>query len=132
MVRFEGSYPISNEDLAALPVGDVQRAVDFYTSVLGFETVSTSPTAANVRRDAAQIGVVLKPDHKPEKAGSCYFAVSDVGALRQELAAKGAMPGEIEVQQHDGKDYEVFFVRECGSRELHDGYCFCFGKRLEL
>ncbi len=131
MQRFEGVYPISKEDLSALPVGNVDRAVAYYTRVLGFEAVAVAANAATVRRDAAQIGVVLDSQHDPAKAGSCYFEVSDVDALRDELAAKGAKPGAIEIQQHDGKSYRIFFVRECDSMSEHDGYCFCFGRKIE-
>lgn len=131
MVRFEGVYPISNEDLAALPVGDVGRAIDYYTGVLGFKKVAGDENTAMLVRGAARIGVVLDSSHDPGTAGSCYFEVSDVDALHQELAAKGAQPGEIHVQKHDGKNYRLFFVRESNSREEHDGYCFCFGRRVD-
>ena len=131
MLRFDGVYPISNEDLAALPVGDVHRAVDYYTRVLGFEKVAGDDKSATVKRDAAQIGFVLASNHDPGTAGSCYFEVTDVDALRQELKVKGANPGDIRIQQHDGKDYRLFFVRECDSMDQHDGYCFCFGRRVD-
>ena len=49
-------------------------------------------------------------------------AVSDVEALRRELDAKGIQPGDIEVQQHEGKHYRVFFSKE------PYGVCFCFGQ----
>ena len=32
------------------------------------------------------------------------------------------------LQEHDGKSYRLFFVRECDMLESHDGYCFCFGQ----
>jgi catechol 2,3-dioxygenase-like lactoylglutathione lyase family enzyme len=130
MLRFEGVYPISGEDLAALPVGEVARAIDFYTRVLGFEKIGGDEASAIFRREAAQVGVVLDLEHDPGLAGSCYFEVTDVDALRQELSAKGANPGEIHFQQHGGNDYRLFFVRECDSMDQHDGYCFCFGRRV--
>lgn len=131
MLRFEGVYPISNEDLAALPVGDVARAVEYYTRILGFERTGGDANSATLQRDAAQIGVVLDAQHNPATAGSCYFEVTDVDALRQELESKGAKPGEIHIQQHGGQNYRLFFVRECDSMATHDGYCFCFGRKLE-
>jgi predicted enzyme related to lactoylglutathione lyase len=129
MVQFEGAYLISNEDLSALPVGDIERAVGFYTRVLGFKATAVTQDSATLVRDAATIGVVLDRQHDPRRSGSYYVEVSDVDALRQELVSKGARPGTIEIQQHDGKTYRVFFVRECDSTSPHDGYCFCFGRR---
>ena len=127
MPHFNAVHPISDDDPNALPVREIERAVAFYTSKLGFSIVSCDSTTAVLKRDAVRIGVIRKPDHDPLRAGSCYIAVDDVDALRRELAENGAMPGPIRIQQHDGKDFRVFFVRECDSLETHDGYCFCFG-----
>jgi predicted enzyme related to lactoylglutathione lyase len=126
---FKAVYPISNEDTNALPVKEIRPAVEFYTNVLGFSLVASDATTATLKRDAAQIGLIRQADHDPLQAGSCYFEVNDVDALRQELAAKGAQPGAIHIQQHGGKNYRLFFVRECDMMESHDGYCFCFGQR---
>lgn len=90
--------------------------------------MSSDANTAALKRDDARIGLVRQPDHDPRQAGSCYFSVSDVEALREELLGKGARPGAIHVQMHDGKNYRVFFVRECDMLEIHDGYCFCFGQ----
>lgn len=128
---FQGVYPVSNENLSALPVADVERAVDYYTRVLGFQKLSGDATAAIVKRDAVQLGVVLDPCHDPATAGSCYFEVSDVDALHGELVGAGAKPGPIHTQQHNGKSYRLFFTRECDIIEPNDGYCFCFGKPVE-
>jgi catechol 2,3-dioxygenase-like lactoylglutathione lyase family enzyme len=125
---FKAVYPISNEDTSALPVGEIDRAIRFYTDVLGFWVVKSDSTTALLKRDDVQIGLVRKADHDPATAGSCYFDVSDVDALRREMESKGAKPGATQTQAHDGKNYYLFFVRECDSRSSHDGYCFCFGQ----
>jgi predicted lactoylglutathione lyase len=128
MTRFKAVYPISNEDMNALPVKEIGPAIAFYRTVLGFSVVASDSTSAVLKRDDVQIGLIRKADHDPLQAGSCYFAVSDVEALRRELEGKGAKPGATEIQEHDGKDYRLFFVRECDMMESHDGYCFCFGQ----
>ncbi len=128
MTHFNAVYPISEEDTNALPVKEIVPAIEFYTSVLGFSVVSSDAKTAMLKRDDVQIGLIQQPDHDPLQAGSCYFGVSDVEALRLELETKGAKPGAIHVQMHDGKNYRVFFVRECDMLEIHDGYCFCFGQ----
>ena len=127
MPQFNAVYPISDDDPNALPVRDIEGAVAFFTSTLGFSVVSSDSTTAVVKRDGVRIGVIRKADHDPLRAGSCYFTVDDIDGLRRELAENGAMPGAIRIQQHDGKDFRVFFVRECDSLEVHEGYCFCFG-----
>ena len=128
MTFFKAVYPISNEDTNALPVKEIGRAIVFYQTVLGFSVVAEGSATAVLKRDEVQIGLIRKADHEPLQAGSCYFAVSDVEALRRELEGNGARPGAIEIQEHDGKNYRLFFVRECDMLESHDGYCFCFGQ----
>src|SRR5262245_18090328 len=125
MTTFLSVHPISNEDTQALPVQEIARAVRFYTAVLGFSIVQSNEDAATLKRDEVQIGLVRAAHHDPARAGSCYFSVSDVDALRQELQLRGAKPGAIEVQPHGDKLYRLFFVRECDMLEQHDGYCFC-------
>ena len=70
-------------------------------------------------RDAVRIGLAVN-GRDPEQA-SCYFDVSDVEALRLDLDATGIEPGDIAVQEHEGKRYRVFFAKE------PYGVCFCFG-----
>ena len=41
MKQFNGVYPISGEDLSALPVKAIAPAVAFYQSVLGFTLVAS-------------------------------------------------------------------------------------------
>ena len=110
MPQFKAVFPISNEDPNALPVQDIGRAVAFYETVLGFSAVSADATTATLKRDDVQIGLVQQADHDPLQAGSCYIEVSDVEGLRAELAGKGAKPGAVQIQQHDGKSYRVFFT----------------------
>jgi len=129
MTQFKAVYPISNEDPNALPVREIERAILFYQSALGFSVVASDSATAILKRDDVQIGLVRQPDHDPLEAGSCYVEVSDVEALRQELELRGAKPGVLQIQEHDGRKYRVFFVRECDSLESHDGYCFCFGQQ---
>lgn len=119
-VVFKSVHPIGDTDTNALPVKEIGPAVGYYTQVLGFSLVSKDPKSAVLRRDDARIGLVVN-GKDPEQA-SCYFAVSDVEALRRELEAKGIEPGDIDVQEHEGKRYRVFFAKE------PYGVCFCFGQ----
>ena len=123
MKQLKGVYPISGEDLSALPVKEVGPAVAFYKTVLAFAVVFQDAATATVQRDDAQLGLVKKPDHKPEEAGSCAFAVTDLDTMRAELDGRGLDLGTIRIDEWDGKKYRVFFLREA-----ENGYCYCFSQ----
>ncbi len=123
MKQFKAVYPISGEDLSALAVKAIGPAVAFYQSVLGFSVVANDKERATVQRDDVRLGLVQKPDHKPEEAGSCAFAVADLDAMHRELAGRGLDLGGIRIDEWDGKKYRVFFLREA-----ENGYCYCFSQ----
>lgn len=123
----KGAYPISGEDLMALPVKEIGPAVDFYRTVLAFDVVSRDVNTAVLQRDSAMIGLLRKPDHKPEEAGSFAFGVTVIEAHHQELDGRGLDLGQLGVQEWDGKEYRVFFLRES-----QDGYCYCFTQPADL
>jgi lactoylglutathione lyase len=122
-MQFKAVYPISGEDLTALPVQEIAPAIRFYREQLGFSVVRSDATTAVVRRDDAQLGLVRKPDHQPDQAGSCCFAVSDLEALHTELAGRGGKPGAFGIDEWSGRKYRTFFLRED-----ENGYCFCFSQ----
>ena len=105
------------------PVRALGPHVAFYTGVLGFTLAGRDEQSAALKRDGAQIELVVTPGHDPATSGSCYFDVSDVEALRQEFLDGGATPGAIEVQEYGGKRFRLFFLKED-----YDNYCFCFGE----
>ena len=122
-VVFNGVYPIGDTDTNALPVKELGPAIGYYTQVLGFSLEEKEEGKALLRRDAARIGLA-KNERDPEQA-SCYFAVSDVEALRREMEAKGIEPSLIRQDEHDGRSYRIFFAKE------PYGVCFCFGQPVE-
>ena len=121
-IVFKGVTSIGDTDVSALPVKELGPAIGYYTQVLGFSIVSKIEKAAVLRRDDAEIGLAVNGKN-PEQA-SCYFSVSDVEALRQELDRKGIEPSEIRVDTIQGEQYRVCFAKE------PYGVCFCFGKRI--
>ncbi len=96
--------------------------------MLGFLLITEDQKSALLKRDDVQIGLIAKADHDPGRAGSFYFDVVDLEALRREFREKGGKPGAIEIHEYEGKNYRLFFLRECDMMESHDGYCFCFGQ----
>jgi hypothetical protein len=125
MKQFKGVYPISGDDLTALPVKEIGPAVEFYKTVLRFSVVASNEATATVQRDDARLGLVRKPDHKPEEAGSCAFAVADLDTMRAELDGRGLDLSDIRIDEWNGTAYRVFFLREA-----ENGYCYCFNQRL--
>lgn len=123
MKQLKGVYPISGEDLSALPVKEVGPAVEFYKTVLGFSVVASDDTTATIQRDDVRLGLVKRPDHKPGEAGSCAFGVTDLDEMHKELAGRGLDLGGIDTQEWGGKRYRVFFLREA-----ENGYCYCFSQ----
>ena len=121
MIRLIGVYPISEEDVMALPVKSLDVATHFYESVLRFFVLERSDTHALVQRDAVKIGLVQKVDHRPGKAGSVAIHVEGLEELHEELDARGGRPGEFGMDEWNGVDHKTFFLRED-----QDGYCFCF------
>jgi lactoylglutathione lyase len=121
MAQLKSVYPISGEDLNALPVKEIEPAIAFYEAVLGFSVASRSPSAATLTRDDVRIGLVRKADHEPTEAGSIAFSVDDLDAMHHELQQSGAQPGKFGIDQWGGKQYRTFFVRED-----ENGYCYCF------
>ena len=119
-ITFENVYPIGDTRTDALPTKALGPAIGYYTQVLGFSLVEKQENRATLRRDAVTIGLEVNADD-PEQA-SCYFAVSDVEALRVELEAKGIEPSPLRLDTHNSKKYRVFFAKE------PYGVCFCFGQ----
>ncbi len=125
MKQFKGIYPISGEDLNALPVKEIGPALEFYKTVLRFSVVASNEATATLQRDDARIGLIRKPDHKPERAGSCAIAVADLDAMHAELNQRGLDLSAIRVDEWSGEKYRVFFLREA-----ENGYCYCFNQKI--
>lgn len=125
MQQFKGVYPISGEDLSALPVKEIGPAVEFYKTVLRFSVVASDEATATLERDDVRLGLVRKPGHMPQEAGSCAIAVADLDAMRAELDGRGLDLTGIRLDQWNAKTYRVFFLRE-----PENGYCYCFNQQI--
>ena len=119
-IVFQSVHPIGDTNVNALPVKEFGPAIGYYTQILGFRLVEKQNEIVILQRDNVKIGLACNGGD-PEQA-SCYFAVSDVDALRQELQEKGIEPSALRVDEHGGKRYRVFFAKE------PYGVCFCFGQ----
>jgi lactoylglutathione lyase len=124
--RFESVSPIGDTDPLALPVADVERAIAYYTDVLGFtlsEQQNNAPKSALLFRDAVTLGFA-ENGGDPEQA-SCYIQVSGVAALHEEYQGKGVdVTPKVGEMEHGGKRYEVFWAKD------PDGICYCIGRPI--
>jgi|SRR5215831_20029493 len=126
MPKLIAVYPISNEDTTALPVRTLDRAIAFYHNVLGFSVVRLDPAMATIARDGVQLGLTVRRDHDPARAGSVALEVDDLEAMHRELQDSGGRPGAFGVSDWGGRSHRTFFVRED-----ENGYCYCFYHPLE-
>lgn len=109
-----------------LPVGDLNEALPFYETILGFQLASRSDTpqpSAMLSRDTVQIGLA-ENGGDPTQDG-CFFEVDDVQKLFIELKANGLQKErpDFGFQQHGDVRWKVFFV------VAPDGLCYCYGER---
>jgi lactoylglutathione lyase len=112
----------------ALPVPDLQAALPFYETVMGFRLVSRSDVphkSAVLGRDGIQMGLT-ENGGDPQQDG-CAFEVDDAESAFAELKANGLQkddPG-FGIEQHGGTCWKVFYVI------APDGLCFWFGERQQ-
>lgn len=122
---FKSAYPYQ-EDAMNLPVENVETAIPFYETVMGFRLVSRKDEpfkSAVLDRDAIQIGLA-ENGGDPTQDG-CFFEVDNVEAAFDELKSNGLGKEEagFRVDQHGTTSYRVFFV------VAPDGLCYCLGER---
>jgi lactoylglutathione lyase len=112
-----------------LPVADVEAALPFYVSVLGFRVESRAEAphkSAVVARDQVQMRLV-ENGGDPSQDG-CAFHVKDLKGLFAEFRANGLQKeiAEFDTERHGDASWKVFYV------VAPDGLCYWFGERLEV
>jgi catechol 2,3-dioxygenase-like lactoylglutathione lyase family enzyme len=109
-----------------LPVSDVEAALPFYETVLGFRVLSRSNTphkSAMLRRDRVQIGLVENGGDSSQDG--CAFHVQDLKALFAEFKSNGLQKelSDFSTESRGGASWSVFYV------VAPDGLCYWFGER---
>ena len=109
-----------------LPVPDLEAALPFYETVLGFRVLSRSRAphpSVVLARDEVQIGLA-ENGGDPTQDG-CAFHVKDVESLFAEFRTNGlqkALP-EFKIERRNDVAWKVFYV------VAPDGLCYWFGER---
>ena len=114
------------DDAMNLPVKDLDSAVGFYQSVMGFTVqsrVHEPEERAVLARDEVQMAIA-ENGGDPSQEG-CFFEVDDVEAAFEELQTRGlgADQANYRLDQHGSTTYKVLFV------VAPDGLCYCIGQR---
>jgi catechol 2,3-dioxygenase-like lactoylglutathione lyase family enzyme len=115
-------------DAMNLPVRDLEAALPFYETVLGFHAEARSDTphrSAVLARNAVQIRLA-ENGGDPTQDG-CAFHVQGLELLFAEFKANGLqkeVPG-FDVERHNDVEWRVFYV------VAPDGLCYWFGERDE-
>ncbi len=117
---FIRAFPIGDTDIMRLPAKTLGPALGYYTLVLGFAVTRQTNSNAFLRRGGVEIGLEVN-NLDPEQA-SCYFAVTGLIGLHNQLKAAHIAPSDVTVQVHNGSKYQVFFAQD------PYGVCFCFGE----
>jgi uncharacterized glyoxalase superfamily protein PhnB len=118
-----------------LMVADVQRSVDFYNHIFGFEVITTVPgenelVFALAKLDEVSIMfqsmksfVEVNPNYKNEKIGGTVLLYIDVNDIHEVFEKAKAGKAEIAVEMH--KTFygtHEFAIKDC------DGYLICFAE----
>ena len=124
---FKTAWPYQ-EDEMKLPVENLEAAIPFYETIMGFEVISRNEgpcKSAVLVRDGIQIGLA-ENGGDPIQEG-CFFEVGDVEAAFAELKSKGLEKEEagFRIDQHGESSWKVFFV------VAPDGLCYCLGERQQ-
>ena len=123
---FKTAAPYQDDEMN-LPVENVDEAIPFYESVMGFRVASRSDAphkSAILTRDGIKIGLA-ENGGDPTQDG-CFFEVNNAETAYAELKSNGLTKEEADfrIDEHGDTKFKVFFV------VAPDGLCYCLGERL--
>ena len=115
-------------DTMNLPVADVDAALPFYETVLGFRVVARADTpqkSAVLARDNVQMR--LAENGGDSSQDGCAFHVQDLTSLFAQFRANGLQKelSDFSIEEHGGASWTVFYV------VAPDGLCYWFGERQD-
>ena len=122
---FKSAWPYQ-QDAMNLPVANVETALPFYETVMGFQVMARHDAphpSAILARDDIQIG--LAENGGDSSQDGCFFEVDNVEAAFAELKANGLAKekADFRLDQHGNTAWKVFFVI------APDKLCYCLGER---
>lgn len=118
--EFIDAFPFQ-EDVLTLPVENLDDAANWYGRAFGLEEIErkTEPEPTVImQRGGAKVGFAITGEDSTQDGAA--ILVKNVGAIRDELEAKGVTTANWRVDERDGEKLQVFFV------VAPDGLCFYF------
>ena len=107
------------EDAMNLPVANVEAAISFYETIMGFHLVSRNDSpykSAVLARDGIQIGLAENGGDSSQEG--CFFEVDSVEAAFEEIKGVKPLEGAISLQKINQRSYQAFFI------VAPDGLCY--------
>ncbi len=122
---FKNAAPYLKDEMN-LPVENLEAAIPFYETVMGFQVVSRSDAphkSVVLSRDNIKIGLA-ENGGDPTQDG-CFFEVDNAESAFDELKSNGLEKEEagFRIDKYGDTSYKVFFV------VAPDGLCYCLGER---
>lgn len=122
---YEAAFPFA-EDVLALPVKDLDVAVDWYGNAFKLVEVERkddpNPTVI-MARDDTKIGFAINGGD-PTQDGAAIL-VTDIERAKAEIEANGIETANWRIDERDGERFQVFFV------VAPDGLCFYFHQPID-
>lgn len=122
---YKNAWPYQ-KDKMNLPVKNLDEAIPFYETQLGFKLKSKGDTpikSAVLSRNEIEIGLA-ENGGDPTQDG-CFFEVDNVVTAAAELEANGlAKISDFRMDKHGETSWKVFFII------APDGLCYCIGERM--
>jgi len=127
------------DDAMNLPVENVEAAIPFYETIMGFKVLARHDSphrSAVLARDGIQMGLA-ENGGDPSQEG-CFFEVDNVEAAFDELKANGLTthPNWIERKAPEEREEAGFRIDQYGTTSFKvffvvapDGLCYCLGER---
>lgn len=117
------------DDFMNLPVNDLDAALPFYETMMGFTILERQELpyrSAMLARDAIRIGLA-ENGGDPTQDG-CFFAVDSIEDALLEFQAAGLKitSADIRIDKNGNDEWKVFFV------VAPDGLCYCLGEKQQL
>lgn len=116
------------EDKMNLPVPELESAIPFYVSVLGFELAVKSADPhprAELTRDHIRIGLA-ENGGDPSQEG-CFIEVDNVETAFAEFKTNGLKKeiSGMDIERNGDTWWKVFYV------VAPDGLCYCLGEKVQ-
>ena len=123
--EFKAAFPYQ-QDVLALPVTDLDRAAEGYSTHFGMAEVERKaepvPTVI-LERDGTRIGFAVNGGDASQDGAA--ILVSNIQGIKEELSSRGVEIGNWRIDERDGQRFQVFFV------VAPDGLCYYFHEPVQ-